>query len=249
VLARRQRHGPLAVQRPFYPEGDVCHVYLLHPPGGVVGGDCLQVDCDLEGGSHALVTVPGAAKFYRSAGAQAQLNQTLQVADGACLEWLPQENIFFPGAKVAMQTQIELSGDARLAWWETHCLGRPVIDESFDAGSLDAALQIRRDGRPLLIERLRIDSRTRLRSAMLAGRPVVASAVFSHTDSEQLRQIQASLAAEADVVGATLVDDLLLLRYLGDSTEQARTLFVAVWRQLREPLTGKPASTPRIWNT
>ncbi|MGB5651682.1 MAG: urease accessory protein UreD, partial [Sedimenticolaceae bacterium] len=77
VLAERQRHGPLAVQRPFYPEGGVCHVYLLHPPGGVVGGDVLGIDVKLAQGAQALITTPGATKFYRSAGALARQTQRI----------------------------------------------------------------------------------------------------------------------------------------------------------------------------
>lgn len=250
VLAQRQRHGPLAVQRPFYPEGEVCHVYLLHPPGGVVGGDCLQVDCELASDSHALITVPGATKFYRSAGAQAHIAQRMTVADGACLEWLPQENIYFPGARVTMHTRVDLCGEARLAWWEIHCLGRPAIDERFDAGALDTGLQIWRDDRPLLIERLRVDSRNRSRNAMLAGRPVTAMALFSHVNSKQLPLLRASATArDPDIVAMTQVEDLLLIRYLGNSTEQAKALFIAAWRQLRESLIGRPACVPRIWNT
>jgi len=250
VLAQRERHGPLAVQRPFYPEGEVCHVYLLHPPGGVVGGDRLQIDTSLSAGSHALVTTPGATKFYRSAGSVAYQQQVLQVADGASLEWLPQENIFFPGAQVAMHTRVELQGDARLVLWEMHCLGRPVIDEAFDEGALDAGLQIWRDGSPLLIERLRIDADSRLRNSVLAGRPVCATAVFSHAGDAQLQAVR-ELVAQADSChsGVTLIDNLLLLRYVGDSTEQARRLFVSAWSTLREPLLQRPAMLPRIWNT
>ena len=44
-LTTRAHRGPLVVQRPFYPEGPgVPHVYLLHPPGGIVGGDSLRVE-------------------------------------------------------------------------------------------------------------------------------------------------------------------------------------------------------------
>ena len=98
ALVHREQRGPLAVQRPFYPEGDTCHLYLLHPPGGVVGGDRLDIEARTTGEAHALVTTPGATKFYLSAGHTAHQTQRLRVGAGGALEWLPQENIFFPGA-------------------------------------------------------------------------------------------------------------------------------------------------------
>ena len=97
VLSHRERKGPLAVQRTFYPEGGVCHVYVLHPPGGVVGGDTLALKADLASQTEALITTPGATKFYRSAGSAAKQSQTLSLSTQACLEWFPQENIYFPG--------------------------------------------------------------------------------------------------------------------------------------------------------
>ena len=250
VLAHRERHGPLAVQRPFYPEGGVCHVYLLHPPGGVVGGDHLQIDAALARHSHALATTPGATKFYRSVGETARQVQYLRVDEGASLEWLPQENIFFQGAQVDLHTRVDLQGNARLALWETHCLGRPVVGEAFDEGSLDMRLEIYRDERPLLLERLRVDARSRLWRSQLNGCAVTATAVFTHATDEHLR-----IAREANgrlhdgLAGVTLLQDLLVLRYLGDSTEQARNLFTDTWRVLREPLLQRAANVPRIWNT
>lgn len=250
VLAHRERHGPLAVQRPFYPEGEVCHVYLLHPPGGVVGGDRLQIDAGLAEGSHVLVTTPGATKFYRSAGEVAQQVQCLQLDDGASLEWLPQENIFFPGARVNMHTRVDMQGNARLALWEVHCLGRPVIGEVFDEGRVEFRLDLYRDGKPLLVERLRVDASSRRRLSQLNGRAVTATAVFSHADDDHLQVARERIEAlGVGIAGATLVEDLLVLRFLGDSTEQVTGLFTDTWRVLREPLLNRAASTPRIWNT
>ncbi len=140
VLARKRQFGPLTLQRPFYPEGSVCHLYLLHPPGGVVGGDSLAVDIDLGPGARALVTTPGATKFYRSAGADALVTQRLSVAAGAGLEWFPQEAILFPGARVRSRTEVALQADASFIGWELLSLGRPVIGERFDSGALHTGL-------------------------------------------------------------------------------------------------------------
>lgn len=249
-LSERRREGPLAVQRPFYPEGGVCHVYLLHPPGGVVGGDRLELDVTAGSHGEVLLTTPGATKFYRSAAPQAVQDQRLRIEEGASLEWLPQENIYFPGARVQMNTRVELADQARFCLWESHSLGRPVNSEAFDEGDLDLRLEVWHDGRPLLLERLRVTPERRADSAGLVGRAVVATQLFFPADEAALAMAREEISArEEPLAGATLVDGLLIIRYLGDSTEQARKLFTSIWTCLREPLLGRRAVPPRIWAT
>jgi urease accessory protein len=250
VLAERQRHGPLAVQRPFYPEGEICHVYLLHPPGGVVGGDHLDIDVRLGRGASALVTTPGAGKFYRSAGPPARQVQTITLQSGARLEWLPQENIFFPGAEVELETRVELHGDARLALWEIQCLGRPVISEGFDRGHVDSRLSVSRDGQPLLRERLRVDADNRARLSLMAGLAVGGTLLISDAGEEQIKACRDLLfAGGTDYAGASLIEDILVVRYLGNSTERARRLFADIWQILRMDTLGHLPGVPRIWAT
>ncbi len=250
-LAWRKQRGPLAVQRPFHPEGEVCHLYLLHPPGGVVGGDRLEIGVDVAAGAHALLTTPGATKFYRSAGDEALQRQRLSVTDGATLEWFPQENIFFPGARAALKTEIELHGTARFMGWEIQCLGRPANREAFTGGGLSLRLQLYRDGRPLLLERLAVNDGAGLNgAATLRGHPVTATFVATGVDAELRDRVRdGQCAGEGDFVTATLLDDLLVVRYLGHSTEAARKAFVAAWSLLRPALWSREACPPRIWAT
>lgn len=139
VLARNRHQGPLRVQRPFYPEtGGQAHVYVLHPPGGIVAGDSLAIDIDVAVGAHGLVTTPSAGRVYRS-NAQGLLQTqqvTMTVAEGGFGEWLPQENIVFNGARAWNQTRIQLAPGARFIGWEITCLGRPASAQWFDQGSL-----------------------------------------------------------------------------------------------------------------
>lgn len=250
VLNERKRRGPLAVQRAFYPENDVCHIYLLHPPGGVVGGDRLDVTLNLTTDSHALLTTPGATKFYRSAGDYAIQVQDFNVEDGAVLEWLPQENIFFPGAKVKTELNLHLQGSAKAALWEIQCLGRPVINEVFDEGCLDNHWRIYRDGRPLLIERLRADKNKLAFLSQLNGHAVSGTFILTNVDKEVLEPLREQIVTEDhEDLAMSLIDDLLVVRYLGNSTERARSYFSEIWSQLREQCIGSTPMVPRIWNT
>src|SRR5438132_12824784 len=117
VLAERSHVGPLVVQKPLYPEGDaVCHAIVVHPPGGIAGGDELALDVRCERGSHAVLTTPGAGKWYRSAGPWAKQSLAFDVA--GTLEWLPRETIVFDGALAAFECAVNLSDGARYIGWE-----------------------------------------------------------------------------------------------------------------------------------
>lgn len=257
-VVERQRFGPLALQRPFYPEGDICHAYLLHPPGGIVGGDSLDVELQLDREARALVTTPGATKFYRSDGRLARQTQTLRVQEGALLEWLPQENIFFPGAQARLETQIELAAGARFIGWEMQCLGRPVIGEAFDGGELNARTRVRVAGQLRLIDQLHTRGRDLLDAAVgLRGYPMQASLVVvegsgnGEAQEQLLAQIRAVLDTDTNGLeaGATALEELVVVRILGTRTEAILRLLRALWQRIRPLVAGRDAVPPRIWAT
>ena len=254
ILAQRRHVGPLQVQRPFYPDGErACHVYILHPPGGVVGGDLLAIRADVERGAHALLTTPAAGKLYRSAGASAQLSQELKIADGAWLEWLPQETIAFDGARAASATRVTLTGTAGFIGWEILCLGRPAAGETYTHGAFVQRFEIWRDGAPLWWERNALTGGAPALHAPwgLAGRSVVATLVAVGRAPSALPALRELLNAPQDdgEFAVSQLRDVLVCRYLGNSAEQARTGFIAAWRLLRPALWGIAASPPRIWST
>lgn len=248
ALTYRRQRGPLSVQRPFYPEGEICHLYLLHPPGGVVGGDGLEVQINLEAGARALVTTPGATKFYRSAGDRAHQVTTLRLGPQASLEWLPQENIHFTGVRASLKTRVEATPGSRFLGWEYQCLGRPALAEGFDSGDLDCQLQFLVDDRPLLVERLRVTPQGRHGAAGLRGLPVTATLLATPAGTEELAWVQ-SLLEDSLSSGVTLLDNLLVVRYLGDTTEECRNLFTRIWAGLRPQVLGLAPCPPRIWAT
>ena len=250
VAAHRRHYGPLAVQRPFYPEGDVCHLYLLHPPGGVVGGDTIDIRVRAGTRARALVTTPGATKFYRSAGATAAVTQTLQVDAGAVLEWLPQEAILFQGAVARQQTRVELATGACFAGWDILCLGRPANAEPFVPGRLDISLEVWRDGVPVLIDRLRVDDDGDLGGAAgLRRHPVTATLLATPATVDDVQQLRELAFAGGTELGVTLLDDLLAARLLADDTAAAKEVLQTAWRMLRPGYGGRPAQLPRIWAT
>lgn len=248
-----QRLGPLSVQRAFYPEDSVCHSYLLHPPGGVVGGDRLDVKVQVNSLAHALITTPGATKFYRSGGRLAHYHQHLQVDEDAALEWLPQENIFFPDSQLKMQTKIDLCATSRFIGWEIQCLGRPVIDEHFDRGQIRSSLKLSIDGKPLLIEHFNSQNDQLQRSTSgLRGSAMQATMFITSSDDMLLEQIRDNLLSfnhDQIVSGATRLDNLIVVRFLGPQTEPLLQQMVKVWQLVRPDVMGRKACLPRIWAT
>jgi len=251
VLNKRDHDGPLVVQKPLYPEGDgICHAIVVHPPGGIAGGDELTLKVRTEEGASALLTTPGAAKWYRSAGPWAKQAAAFDV--GGTLEWLPQETIVFDGALAETAYDVNLGAQAGIIGWDVVCLGRTGSGERFSRGSLRTSVQIRREGKLLWRERGRIDGGGRLLDspAGLAGSPVFGTLFASFLSFEKKILDQLREQKPASGAGAvTLLPGILLARYLGDSSEAARRYFIALWRILRPVLTGRAATEPRIWQT
>lgn len=251
TLSHKVHDGPLVVQKPLYPEGDaVCHAIVVHPPGGIAGGDELTLDVKTGKGAAALLTTPGAAKWYRSGGPLARQRVALAV-DGT-LEWLPQETIVFDGALAQTEYAADLAAGAGLIGWDMVCLGRTGSGERFTRGSYRTSIAIRREGRLLWLERGRIDGGSRLLEspAGLGGSPVFATLFAALPDFPA--KILQELRAEKPVSGrsaVTLLPGIVLARHLGDSCEAARRYFIALWRMLRPALSGRDVVEPRIWGT
>lgn len=254
-MVRQSHQGPLVVQRPFFPEGrQVCHVYILHPPGGLVPGDTLAIDIDVRERARVLVTSPAATKIYRSDGRTARQIQTLRVGPGALLEWLPQETIVFEGAQAQVRTAVELTGDAAFLGWEILCLGRPACGEAFRSGACRQHWELWRDGRPLVLERANFKDDVQraawgLRGAAVTGTLLVSSPMLDGVAGGLLDDLRALPSDSRDLCSATLVGGAVVLRYLGGSAERARKLFEKAWCLLRPPLGNRPACFPRVWST
>jgi urease accessory protein len=256
-LTRREHLGPLLVQRAFYPEtavpgtSDPCHVYVIHPPGGVASGDDLQLEVQVCAGAHALLTTPAAGKFYRcGAAGVARMRQTLQVESGV-LEWLPQENIFYPDAAVELRSIVRLSGAARFIGWEIGCLGLPASTRGLESGALQLHFELWQQGRPLLLERLNIARESLAARWGLAGHVALGTALLFPAGASELELARASIDANCDelMLACTLVDTVLVCRATAARTDRLRQAFVRWWRAMRPAALAREAVAPRIWST
>lgn len=254
VLARREQYGPLTVQKPLYPEGDaVCHTVLLHPPGGIAGGDQIDIALTLEAGSHALITTPGAAKWYRSLGATATQQVRCSVAAGAVLEYLPQETILFDGCRGSSALEVQLKEGAIFIGWDISVIGRPASGEEYLSGVFQQRSEILLNGQSILFETARLaggeaflHSPAGYRGYRVTG-TLLAAGIKAGADT--LATCRALALQCGALAGITQLPGVLVVRYLGNDVEATRTYFANVWTLLRPDLLGHAAQMPRIWST
>jgi len=254
------RHsGPLRVLQSLYPEGDaVCHNVLVHPPGGIVGGDVLHVEAALGEGTHALITTPGATRFYRSAGEVAEQTVQARLAAGARLEWLPAETICHRAADARNRMVFKLATGAEMIGWDLLALGLPASDESFDAGRYTQHIEL--PGVWLERGTLRGGDAVLLDNPVgLGGRRVLATMWFAAGGAIESARREALVdAARARVAGAaTSVTagcssphrEVVVLRLLAHRVEPAMALLRSVRAAWRECAWGLPGNPPRVWST
>ena len=253
------RHeGPLRILKSLHPEGPVCHNIVVHPPGGLVGGDTLEIVLALAEGTHALLTTPGATRFYRSGGAQALQAVHAELAAGARLEWLPLETLVHSGARAASRQRFVLAPGAEMMGWDCVALGLPAADAPFVAGEFRQELQ----AGARWLER----GRTAAEDVALldgpcgwAGHRALGTLWFAAGEALADDRRDALLEAARSVVdahplaptaGVTAPQaDVIALRVLAPRVEPVHALMTAVWRAWRPLAWGLPPQPPRIWRT
>ncbi|CAN5326922.1 urease accessory protein UreD [soil metagenome] len=257
TVARYRHDGPLRILQSLYPEGGaICHNVLVHPPGGLVGGDTLDIDVTAAAGSHGLITTPGATRFYRSDGELALQRTQLRLEAGARLEWLPLEAICYSGCRAENRVRMELAPGAELLGWDVTALGLPGANKPFDRGSLQQHLE----APGVWLERGRIDAADvrLLQSPLgLAGHRCIASLFFVAGSAQTRARRDAMLAIARDLATAHALDatagatsphpEIVVLRVLAPVVEPAMQLLRQVWLAWRGELWQLPASSPRIW--
>jgi urease accessory protein len=258
--AHDRHEGPLRVLQRLYPEGPtICHHVLVHPPGGVVGGDVLALEARLESRSHALITTPGATRFYRSAGDTSTQSVQATLAEGARLEWLPMETIAYSACLAHNQLCFSLAPGAEMIGWDLLALGLPASGQAFEHGRFVQQLEVP----GAWLERGCVDAAdTRLLDSPLgwAGRRVLATMWFAAGSALQPARRDALLDTARERVaqhvelsahaGATAPHErVVVLRVLAEHVEPAMQLLKGVWAAWRATAWNLTATPPRLWRT
>ena len=259
TIALDRHSGPLRVLQRLYPEGPgICHHVLMHPPGGIVGGDVLELDAVLDADTHAVITTPGATRFYRSAGPWATQQTSFTLAPGSRVEWLPLETIAYSGCLAQNRLKLLLAEGAEAMGWDVLALGLPAADAAFSSGHYRHHLELP----GAWLDRGQIDAGDHklLNSPLgFAGKRVLATLWFAAGSAWPAAQRDALLDAAREVAandplrataGATSPQpQVVVLRALADRVEPAMALLVqvrAAWRKLAWQLAPNP---PRIWRS
>lgn len=259
TVVRHRHNGPLRVLRSLYPEGGtVCHNVLVHPPGGLVGGDTLDIEVSVGPGAHALLTTPGAARFYRSLGEPALQHTRIRLDRGTRLEWLPLEAICYSGCLAENQLRLDLAPDAELIGWDLSALGLPHAGLPFERGSFCQHIEMP----GIWLERGRIDAAdSRLLNSPLglAGNRCLASLFFCTGNPLERKRRQSALDRARQVIqdhglrdtaGATCPNDhVALVRVLSPLVEPAMDLLRKIWAAWRREMWHVTPQLPRIWTT
>jgi len=263
-LVSNRHHGPLRLLRALPQDDGSCHAVIVHPPGGLVGGDSLDVDLQLGPSSHLLCTTPGAQKWYRSAHFPARSDTRVSVGSGALLEWLPQPAIVYEGARVDQAVRFELAPGARMIGWECLVLGRAGMGERFTRGRLRQRLSLAIDERLAWIEQTCADAGDRLFASPLGWRghcvsgtvwavgPAATESLLSEWRGildrfEDLGRQGGAARFEGGATRAT--PTLLLARLLADDAEPVMDASRALWAAARPLVLDRTAVLPRIWAT
>ena len=258
TVAHHRHKGPLRILQSLYPEGDaVCHNVLVHPPGGLVGGDTLDIRATVATGAHGLVTTPGATRFYRSLGEVALQRAHVQLAAGARLEWLPLETLCYSGCLAHNHLTMNLAPGAEMMGWDVTALGLPNAGLPFVEGCLEQHIEL--PAVWLEHAKLKAHDTLLLDSPLgLAGQRCLATLFFvagsklarerRQTALDLARALLQGHALEA-TAGATSPDaQVVVLRVLAPVVEPAMGLLKQVWRAWRRHFWQLDTPNPRIWS-
>lgn len=260
ILHHRKHFGPVRVQKMLWPEKTgVCHAIIVHPPAGIAGGDHLTFNIHVAESAHALVTTPGAGKWYRTNAKQAFQHIHIHVEKNATFEWLPQESMLFNGACANSETLIHLEQTASFIGWDLLVIGRQARQEKFTQGMYVNQFKLFKNNQLLVNDRLCFVGGDRWLSSCLGMNQHAVMGSFWAVPPEQYRASQyldeyIDLIRELIMrmnmnVTLTRLDEVICARYLGDDVRQCHDAFAAIRAKLRRYWFDLDEEFPRIWRT
>ncbi|EEY78972.1 urease accessory protein UreD [Acinetobacter calcoaceticus RUH2202] len=260
IMSHRKHHGPVRVQKMLWPERTgVCHAIIVHPPAGIAGGDHLTFEIETKDQAHAVVTTPGAGKWYKTNGKQAFQHIHLYVKDQSILEWVPQETMLFDGALAHSETHIHLDNAASFIGWDMLVLGRQARAERFVQGSYYNQFKLWREHKLLVADTLYFEGEDRWLSSCLgmnnqavmgsfwaAAPEKYRSSFYLEQQLELIRELMMRMQAP---VTLTLLDDVVSARFLGNDVRHCHDAFAAIRAKFRRYWFDLEEEFPRIWKT
>lgn len=249
ILSKCNHSGPFLVQRSFYSRDDLStpHVYLLHPSGGLVGGDRLVLFTHLEPGSCALLTTPGSSKFYSTNGMYALQEYTFNLQKNSILEWIPQSSIFFSKTKAKIKTIFNLEEGSKIIAFEMLCFQNTRLHSNPE--EVDNFLQVVLPSSVGLRDRFRVNELDYM--SKLNGFQISALFFAVPSDEVILKKVRKLMKSMLNtyIGGATLLDELLIVKLLGNNNQKLNELLHSMWSVARLNIIGKKSVIPRIWFT
>jgi urease accessory protein len=222
-----------------------CEAVLINTGGGMAGGDRMRVDISLDGGAAAAVTTQAAEKIYRSQGALTEIEIDLNLAPGSRLDWLPQEMILFCGSRWRRNLTADIAADASLTIAESIVFGRVAMNEFIDRGFCHDRWRIRRDGKLVFAEDMRLDGNPAgLLAAKASGNGARALATILHVApnaDQRIEEARDLLAGASSECGASAWNGMLVVRLLSRDAQALRADLVLFLEGFRH------AAMPRAW--
>jgi urease accessory protein len=245
------------VLKSLYPEGaKTCHNVLIHPPSGLVGGDRLDICIDMQQSAHALITTPGATRFYKSSSEWAIQEVSASLRDESKLEWIPLETLAYDGCMAKNSCNFDLKDSAQLIAWDITALGMPSSNLPFHSGKIEQHFELRDHwldkGVIHANDSLLMDS-----PIGLGGKKCLSTLMYAHAQSmsdqirESILELTRSVITQHEapiLVGATSPNaHTVVVRALSDLVEPSMDLLKKIWLAWRSELWGMAPTMPRIW--
>ena len=253
VLKDLYQRDPVRILFPDNPPGELIIGVLTTTSGGLVGGDKIRIDIGVEQNSQSMIMAQAAEKIYRSTGRDCLIDVFISAEDGAWFEWLPQETILHQGARMRRTTNLKLAGTARVLAWEFLVFGRHAMGEKLTNGLVHDGWAVSMDGRPVWSDAFHIDgalSKVIDHPAGLGGARAIASAVYAGPDAGDHLDLARELIKETENIrsAASLVNGILLVRWIGMDVFSLRKSFADFWKAFRNRVGGQPEQLPRLWD-